>query len=204
VPPRRQQDGGPVLLGHRLGECRHLIDIGDVAITDAVGAATLHPARVLDDEVVEDGGVEDGLEQPVGGASRSGRLGSDVGVPGANVDRRDLRQFSRPEGGLQPVFDEEFVLLPGARPDVGTLGQPEIGVTGERDPAELGVDPVATTDGRRGGIEKGIGIGSLVERVRGDVAQPVVPVAGLEEATRELPHAAEMASVPGHCSVPSV
>jgi hypothetical protein len=103
--PDGEHDGCPVLLGHRLGERGHLVDVGDSAIGHAVSPAALDPAWVLDDQVVEDGGVKDGFEQPVGGACGPGRPGGDIGVPGADVDRRDLRQLRRPEGGLWPVLE---------------------------------------------------------------------------------------------------
>ena len=50
-----------------------------------------------------------------------------------------------PKAGLSLFLMEQFVLLAGAGPDIGPLGQPEIGVAGERDPAELGIDPVASS-----------------------------------------------------------
>ena len=104
MPQAASDDGGPVLLGHGLGERCHLVDVGDATFGHPVGAATLDPARVLQDEVVEDGGVEDRLEQPVGGAGDAGSLGGEVGVPGADLDRCDLRQFPLSEGGLEACW----------------------------------------------------------------------------------------------------
>ena len=85
--PGGQRHGSPVLLGHGLGQRSHLVDVGDPAVRHPVGPTALDPAGVLHEEVVEDGGVEDGLQQPVGGPGGAGSLGCDLGVPGADVER---------------------------------------------------------------------------------------------------------------------
>ena len=118
------------------------------------------------------------------------------------MERRDLGELPLAEGGLQLVPDEQFVLLPGAGPDVGALGQPEVGVAGERDPAELRVDPVATSDSGRDGVEEGMGVGLLAEGLRRDVTPAFVPVAGLIVAAWQSSHVAEVPSAWCHCSSP--
>lgn len=141
MPQGGECDGGLVLLGHRLRQRGHLVDVGDPAVGHPVCAAAFHPARVLDDQVVENGCVEDGLEEPVGGASDAGRIGGasgEIGVPGSDVDRRDLGQLLLAEGRLQLVLDEPAILLPGAGPDVGALGRPDQPVAAG-DPARPGI-----------------------------------------------------------------
>ena len=70
APPQRAPSGqrhrSPVLLGHGLCECRHLVDVGDASVGHPIGPTPSDPAGVLHDEVVEDGGVEDRFEQPIG------------------------------------------------------------------------------------------------------------------------------------------
>ncbi|HTU37984.1 MAG TPA: hypothetical protein VMF35_08195 [Acidimicrobiales bacterium] len=198
--PGSQRYGDPVLLGHRLGQRRHLIDVRDAAIRHLVRSAALHPARVLRNEVVEDGGVEDRLEEPVGRAGSARRPGGDIRVPGSDVNRRDLGELEVTEYRFQPVLDEKLVLLTSARSNVSALGQPQIGVAGERDPSEFRVDPVAPTDGGRGGVQEGICIGSLSEGRRSNMPLAIVPVACLVEAARQTPDVAEVSTLRSHCS----
>ena len=74
------------------------------------------------------------------------------------MDRCDLGELLLAEGGLELVLDEQLVLLPGAGPNVGALGQPQLGVATERDPPELRVDPVAPADRGGHGVEEGVGV----------------------------------------------
>ncbi len=75
-------------------------------------------------EVVEGGGVENYLQQPIGGAGRPGCPSGDVAAPGADVEWRHLCELPVSKCGLQLVLDEQVVLLAGAAPNVGALGIP--------------------------------------------------------------------------------
>ena len=185
-PPGGDDDCGPILLGHRIGEGGHLIDVGNSPFDDPVGAATLDPARILQDQVVGNGGIEDCLEDPVGGASDTGSLRRQFGVPTSHHDRRDLHQLLVTEGGNEAVGDEPAVVLLGASPDVGALGKPQRGVVTEGDPPEFRVDPVASVDGCRHGVQESIGVRLRLECLGCDVPASLVPVAGLVPATREF------------------
>ena len=77
------------------------------------------------------------------------------------MQRRDLGEFPLAEGWLQFVVDQQVVLLAGAGPNVGALGQPKVGVSAKRDSPEFRVDPVAAPDRGRDGVKEGVGIGFL-------------------------------------------
>ena len=144
--PGRHDNGGPILLWHGLGEYGHLVDVGDASFRQSVGAAALDPTGVLEDEIIQNGGIENGLEQAVGGAGDAGGLGGELCVPATDHDRGDLGELSLPEGRDESVGDEPAVVLLGASPDVRALRQPEFGVIAEQDATKFGVHPVAPPD----------------------------------------------------------
>jgi hypothetical protein len=94
---------GPVLLGHRIGESGHLVDVGNTTFDNPVGGTASDSARVLQSEVVGNDGIEDCPEDSVGGASDTGRLRCQFGVPTSHHDWRDLRQFLFAEGRKEAI-----------------------------------------------------------------------------------------------------
>ena len=161
-----QHENAPTWI-HRGGERVDLSDRGDRPLGRTFGGGTFDDARILHDQLVLDGRVQDRAQQPVAlrrGRRCEGALLHEVGEPDANLGRRQLRKLPAAERRDDVVVELASVQLDRADAQLVAMRQPPVGVGLERDLAAARVDPATALLVGAGEQQRPFGVGLRTER----------------------------------------